>query len=133
MARNIVIFINYLHTFRQAKVALNKLLDMGAQTVIITLGSQGAVYVCGKETTKYFHVHPYKIAKVVDTTGAGDAFLGALAFHLAKLPQQELSQHIGFANYVAAFSVQFPGTQASFPKENVFLETIPQTFTYTQI
>lgn len=108
-------------------------MDKGAQTVIITLGSQGAVYVCGSEKTECFHVPAYKVEQVVDTTGAGDAFLGALAYHLATYPQQELHQHIGFANFVAAYSVQYPGTQASFPKLNDLMVKLPQTFAYTKI
>jgi ribokinase len=49
----------------------------------------------------------------VDTTGAGDAFIGSLAFCLAR--GESLTTAAQFANRVAAISVQFPGTQTSFP------------------
>lgn len=52
---------------------------------------------------------------VVDTTGAGDAFIGALAHNLAKHPMKKLAQHIDAACIIASKTVQLPGTQASFP------------------
>jgi ribokinase len=51
--------------------------------------------------------------KAVDTTGAGDAFIGSLAVYLAEgLP---LEQGVRRANTVAALSTTRPGTQTSFP------------------
>lgn len=51
--------------------------------------------------------------RAVDTTGAGDAFVGSLAFYLAEgRPLVEAMQR---ANRIAAISVQSPGTQSSFP------------------
>ncbi|XP_065364877.1 ribokinase [Calliphora vicina] len=122
-----------IQTLNQAKTAVNKLLDMGASTVIITLGSQGAVYSSSKTKGKCVHVVANKVEKVLDTTGAGDAFLGALAYHLAQHPEKELHQHIGFANYVASYSVQFPGTQSSFPKAKDIQTILPQNYPYSEI
>ncbi|XP_037807121.1 ribokinase [Lucilia sericata] len=122
-----------IQTLSQAKIAAQKLLKLGAQTVIITLGSQGAVYSSTKEPSKCIHVPAHKVEKVLDTTGAGDAFLGALAFHMAQNPQQELHQHIGFANYVAAHSVQYPGTQSSFPKAQDIQTVATQTYNFCEI
>lgn len=106
---------------------------MGAQCVIITLGAQGAVYSSQKESGKCFHVAAHKVEKVVDTTGAGDAFLGALAFHLAQYPEKELHQHIGYANYVASQSVKLPGTQTSFPKAQDLQNSLPQSYNFNEI
>lgn len=107
-------FFNPMYS-SEAKEAVIQLLEMGAETVIITLGSQGAVYAEKKENQECFYVPAHKVNNVIDTTGAGDAFLGALAFHLAKFPQKPLHQHIGYANLQASYSVQYPGTQTSFP------------------
>jgi ribokinase len=50
----------------------------------------------------------------LDTTGAGDAFVGSLAFFLAG--GKSLSESIARANRIAAVSVQSSGTQSSFPE-----------------
>uniref|UniRef100_A0A182NRG7 Ribokinase n=1 Tax=Anopheles dirus TaxID=7168 RepID=A0A182NRG7_9DIPT len=101
---------------QQAKEALYKLRDMGCNTIIITLGEKGAVFADEKDYTNVYHVRPVKVEKVVDTTGAGDAFIGALAHFLAKHPDELLANCVAAANHVAAWSVQRPGTQSSFPR-----------------
>ncbi|XP_036319094.1 ribokinase-like [Rhagoletis pomonella] len=104
-----------ISTLEHAKTAMKKLLQMGANNVIITLGALGAVYVRGEEPHTFIHVPAVRVEKVVDTTGAGDAFIGALAFNMARFNDLPWHQLIGAANRVAAYSVQHPGTQASFP------------------
>ena len=52
---------------------------------------------------------------VVDTTGAGDAFSGALVCFLVEKPELELGEAIKRACYVASISVQKEGTQSSYP------------------
>uniref|UniRef100_A0A182RLD8 Ribokinase n=1 Tax=Anopheles funestus TaxID=62324 RepID=A0A182RLD8_ANOFN len=101
---------------QRAKTAVHKLRDMGCRTVIITLGEKGAVFA-QPDSTSVYHVKPVKVTKVVDTTGAGDAFIGALAHFVAKHPDAALGNCIAAANRVAAWSVQKPGTQSSFPRE----------------
>ena len=53
--------------------------------------------------------------KVVDTTGAGDAFTGALIFFLVEMAQLDVGEAIKRACYVASISVQKEGTQSSYP------------------
>ncbi len=67
----------------------------GCKTVIVTLGSRGAVYSCST-TPAATHVSapPVVPSDVVDTTGAGDAFVGALAYFLHSMPQLDLSEII---------------------------------------
>lgn len=92
---------------------------MGANSVILTLGKQGVIYADGKKDKSEqtcLHVPAIEVNHVVDTTGAGDAFLGALAFHLLRYPNAEISEHLNFACKAAAFSVQNCGTQSSFAK-----------------
>lgn len=58
-----------------AETAAKKLLKQGVKTVIVTLGSNGALLVSDIQVT---HVDTYKV-DVVDTTAAGDAFIGGFA------------------------------------------------------
>ncbi|XP_030378763.1 ribokinase-like [Scaptodrosophila lebanonensis] len=99
----------------EAKTAVSRLIELGANTVIITLGKLGAVCATRKSPTLCEHVPAPVVDKVVDTTGAGDAFIGALAHNLARFPEHALTAHIAAACAVASKSVQLPGTQASFP------------------
>jgi ribokinase len=78
--------------------------------VILTLGERGSLLVTGT-TTEHVPVAP---VKALDTTGAGDAFVGSLAFFLAC--GKSLSDSIKRANRIAAVSVQASGTQSSFPE-----------------
>ncbi|KAL7742513.1 hypothetical protein ACLKA6_013318 [Drosophila palustris] len=100
-----------------ANDAMRRLIEMGANTVIITLGKFGAVCGTKEAPDKFEHVQAPQVPEklVVDTTGAGDAFIGALAHNLAKYPKRQLTEHIAAACEVASKSVQLPGTQASFP------------------
>ena len=65
---------------KEAKQAADKLLNLGIKKIIITLGEKGLFYSDGKEET-YLKA---SAVKAIDTTGAGDAFNGGLAFGLSK-------------------------------------------------
>lgn len=67
-----------VHDVSSAENAAKALLARGAQTVIVTLGANGALIV-NKEITKY--IPSFKV-DVVDTTAAGDAFIGGFAVKL---------------------------------------------------
>lgn len=93
----------------QVEAAAHTLLARGAGQVIITLGERGSLLV----TATGAQYVPAPQVNVVDTTGAGDAFVGSLAYFLAAgAPLVEAMQR---ANQIAARSVQRPGTQSSFP------------------
>jgi ribokinase len=97
-------------TIEQATAAARILLERGARQVILTLGERGSLLVTAE---KAVHVPTTKV-QAIDTTGAGDAFCGSLAYFLGiGQPMEEAMAH---ANYVAAVSVQSPGTQTSFPQ-----------------
>lgn len=51
----------------------------------------------------------------VSSQGAGDSFIGALAFYMAQYPTMPLEEMAHRANQVASVSVQVVGTQASYP------------------
>lgn len=94
----------------EAEIAARALLEKGVGTVIITLGAAGALVVTagGAEHVPGFTVD------VVDTTGAGDAFSGALAVALSV--RQPLAQAVTFANAVAALQVTRQGAAAAMPR-----------------
>lgn len=90
---------------RQAKA----LLALGPRSVVITLGADGAV------TAEAGAVQPVPSPRVtpVDTTGAGDAFTGALAWRLAR--GDSLAGAAAFAARVGAATVRGAGAQSSYP------------------
>jgi len=92
--------------------ACNVLLERGVKTVLITLGSRGAVAM-GAGVVGVQHETVAKV-KTVDTAGAGDSFLGALGFYMAT-SKLSLSQAIKRAGTIAGYSVQRNGTQSSYP------------------
>lgn len=77
------------------------------------MGEKGVVW--GDKRTKKITYVPCEKVKVVDTTGAGDAFIGALAHYLFKHGVNALEQAIELASAYATISVQAPGTQVSYP------------------
>ena len=97
-------------TQEQAAAAARVLLGRGAGKVILTLGERGSLLVTEKETV---HVPAQKV-KALDSTGAGDAYVGSLAFFLAG--GKPIAEAMRRANAIAAISVQASGTQTSFPQ-----------------
>lgn len=98
-----------VHDQTSAQTAAMKLLAQGVKNVILTLGEKGALLV-NHEKAELF---PAKKVQAVDTTAAGDAFNGALAFSLAN--DKTVEEAIRFANTVAAYSVTKMGAQSSMP------------------
>ncbi len=94
---------------RTAGLAARQLLRSGVRNVIVTLGAQGCVLVNAGGSKRF----PARTVRVVDTTAAGDAFNGALAFSLARGKTPE--EAIPFANTVAGFAVGKMGAQGSMP------------------
>jgi len=88
---------------------LAKLLDLGPRSAVVTLGSRGALVITPSGSTE---VSSPKV-EAVDTTGAGDAFTGALAASVAAGADLETAARR--AVQVAAISVTRPGAQPSYP------------------
>lgn len=83
------------------------LLGKGVKNVIVTLGKNGC-YLCNASCARYF---PAADFAPVDTTGAADAFISALAVYLSE--GTELVQAIGFATYAACISITRYGVQSA--------------------
>lgn len=88
-----------------------KLHAMGAKCVIITVGSKGAFYHTADGNTGF--VDAFKV-KAVDTTAAGDTFIGALSSQLNK-DLSNLPDAIRFANRASSITVQRMGAHPSIP------------------
>jgi len=94
----------------EAERAADVLLARGARNVVITLGRRGAF---AKNAAVARHVPAFDAGPVVETTGAGDAFTGALAVALAE--GRDLVAATRFACAAGAISVTRHGTAASMP------------------
>jgi ribokinase len=77
--------------------------------LVVTLGEAGALMVDGGEVMRL----PAPLSQAVDTTGAGDAFVGAFGYGLAS--GLAPADAMGLALRCASFSVSRRGTQSSFP------------------
>ncbi len=82
------------------------------QAAVVTLGGAGAALVTATEAT----LIPGRAVKVVDTTGAGDCFCGALAAFLDE--GMTLSAALAYANAAAALAVGRAGAASSIPTRN---------------
>ncbi len=93
---------------QEAEVAARSLIERGIGTVVVTMGGRGALLVDAAGTRR---VSPVKV-EPVDTTGAGDAFIGAFAhFHSEGLA---IFEALTEAAKYAADSITRRGTQRSY-------------------
>ena len=99
-----------VYSVEDAEAAARDLLARGPRSVIVTLGSRGALLVSG-DTRQHVPALP---VDAVDPTGAGDAFIGALAVFLGE--GRVLAEAVRRASVAAALSVTRIGTQVSFPR-----------------
>jgi ribokinase len=103
-----------VNNLESAEKAAKLLLDRGVQNVIVTLGANGALIV-NKEITK--HIPSFKV-DVVDTTAAGDAFIGGFAS--AILQNKSLEEAVRYGCACGALATTKFGAQPSLPtKEEV--------------
>jgi ribokinase len=99
-----------VRTVEEAVACANALLRKGFRKVVLTLGARGSLLA---DKSGAVHVDPYAVT-AVDSTGAGDAFIGSLAVFLAEgVAEQEA---VSRANLYAGLSTTRVGTQKSFLK-----------------
>ncbi|HEY6765039.1 MAG TPA: ribokinase [Candidatus Sulfotelmatobacter sp.] len=97
-----------VRNLENAQQAATKLLSGGIKRVILTLGANGSL-LAGKEAMEHI---PAFAVKSIDSTGAGDAFIGSFAVFLGEgLPERDAVRR---ANLYAGLSTTGVGTQKSF-------------------
>jgi ribokinase len=97
-------------TIPEAEAAARALLARGVGACLITLGERGALYV---DRNRSFHVPVISAGKVVDTTGAGDAFNGGFAVALTE--GRDVADAVRFGCATAGISVTRSGTAPAMP------------------
>ncbi len=103
-----------VHSIEDAKKCAEHLLGQGMRRILITLGERGSL-LAGSEGMEL--IPAFKV-QAVDTTGAGDAFIGSFAVFLGGgLPEKEALTR---ANLYAALSTTKVGTQKSFWHREAF-------------
>lgn len=100
---------------QEGETAAKKLLALGPKYVVITLGSRGSLIGYQK---KIVRISEFKV-NAIDTTAAGDAFCGALAYRLSSIPQEEWCNELEgatlFANAAGAIATTIFGASPSMP------------------
>ncbi|GAB3019614.1 PfkB family carbohydrate kinase [Bowmanella dokdonensis] len=85
------------------EAACQTLLQMGPELILVTRGSEGCL-LCSAGQSQMI---PASSVKVVDTTGAGDAFIGAFLYQVARLP--EPGAYLEHAAAFTAFAIRVSG------------------------
>lgn len=97
-----------------ARRCAERLLEGGIRRVIVTLGEKGSL-LAGEDGME--HVPAFEV-RAVDTTGAGDAFIGSFAVFLGEGVEER--EAVRRANLYAGMSTTAVGTQKSFPDREAF-------------
>ena len=91
------------------------LLEQGPQVVIIKKGEHGALIFSGGKTNLFFAAPGYPLSEVIDPTGAGDSFAGALAGQFAALKKfptfPDIIRVVRVATVVASFTTEALGPE----------------------
>ena len=106
--------LGYEISAQNAKEAVKNICAKGAGQVVITLGSDGCVYNNGSDIIA---MEALKV-NAVDTTAAGDTFIGA--FCACLLNEKTIDEAVEFATFASAITVSRPGAADSIP----FLEEV---------
>lgn len=93
-----------------------KLSNMGPSLVLVSLGEKGACF----RNKKHFGIFPTYNVNAVDTTGAGDAFVGAMLwqikdFNLCEISNMNLAENINFANAAGSLTTTQRGAIPALP------------------
>ena len=88
--------------------------------VVVTLGAMGSFVSHAEANARGDKIAHYRVgaapAEAIDTTGAGDAFNGALCASLAARPEAAFAEHLGFASRYAARSTENKGAALAMPR-----------------
>ncbi len=100
------------NTDADAEAAMSKLRQMGAKNVIITLGKRGCAYHNG-DNIRYAGIFD---VKRVDTTSAGDSFIGGLCSALCE--EKSIDDAVYYASAVSSMTIGKAGASVSIPTSN---------------
>lgn len=103
-----------VQTMEQIRTAANTLLEKGLKNLIVTLGEKGSLWLRGDEATL---IPPHKV-NAIDTSGAGDAFIGCFSHYY--IQTQDVIESMKMASLFAAYSITGQGTQSSYPNKEDF-------------
>lgn len=101
-------------SFTHIQEGASFLLEKGIKNVLVTLGEKGSALFTPQGSKEFA---AYSVNSI-DTTGAGDAFLGALSFFLAE--GKDIDEAINLSSAYAALSTTRRGTQKSFASREEF-------------
>lgn len=110
-------------TEEDIETAANYLLENGVKNVIVTLGSRGVLWMTEGRKER---IPAYKV-NAIDSTGAGDAFIGCFSHYYVK--EKDLIKAIHMANAYAALSVTKRGTQKSYASSEEFASFLAENKT----
>lgn len=100
-----------VETDEDLKKAGKVLIKNGVKVIIFTLGKRGVAIV----TKDKFKIIKGRKVDVVDTTGAGDTFIGAFSSELKSLNFEDILDAANFANIASSISVTKKGAEPSIP------------------
>ena len=98
------------NTMEEIEKASKKIMDRGAQNLLVTLGDKGCILYSKNNEKKLYPTYP---TKAIDTTAAGDCFTGVFATYLSK--GFKLEECIKYALLASAISVSRSGAVPSLP------------------
>ncbi|KGQ97431.1 ribokinase [Candida albicans P37005] len=121
-----------VEVFSKLAIELQKLINPdNIQIIVITMGSKGSIYIAknsgggsgggGSQTTPQF-IKSRKVEKVIDTTGAGDTFFGAIVSNLAL--GKSIDYAIKFATTASSLTIQKKGAAEGIPSYEEVMEIL---------
>lgn len=108
-------------SLKDMEVSADELRNLGAGTILLTLGQQGALLIEPAGLRRY---PAFAVERVVDTTAAGDAFVGGLAMAIAE--GKPVREAVPWGNAAGALSVTRSGAQPSLPSRGEVEELLEQ-------
>lgn len=100
--------------------ASNFIVDLGCKSLITTLGSKGAMLTTKEEQV----LIPTNPVKMIDATGAGDAFMGAILAQILNNPEKSIKEVVEIANIVGGITTTRIGALESIPTWEEILQYI---------
>ena len=110
-----------LSGFNDVEKSAKAVWDSGCKKVFITMGEKGAYYYTGKDDNGF--VPAYSV-KAVDTTGCGDAFMGAVLYQILYHSTRKTNDIVQFANALGALCATKNGGIPAMPAKKSVLNLI---------